>query len=246
MRTIWTKPPDDVYLKSNQTDVWRVTLNPMPDSIQQAVFTLSADETGRAARFRFNEDRHRFTVSHIALRDVLARYLLCEPKQIDFTVGEYGKPVVVSKLNLDFNLSHSGDYALIAVTRGRKVGVDVEHFRDELEIEKIARRFFSEKENVELMGLPAGQQCAGFFNCWTRKEAYIKAHGLGLSLPLDSFDVSLIPNQPAILRATRPNPREASRWTLLSLDIDSQHAGAVAVERLDLEFRFWDWNYIPR
>jgi 4'-phosphopantetheinyl transferase len=229
--------------------VWRVPLDAssspstgfLLDSIQQAESTLSADESQRAARFRFAEDRHRFIVSHIALRDVLSRYLHIEPEKIVFSVGEYGKPAVISKLKLDFNLSHSGDFALIGLARERKVGVDVERFREELEIEKIARRFFSENETAELMNLPPDQQQIGFFNCWTRKEAYIKAHGLGLSLPLDSFDVSLSPNGPAILRATRPDPQEASRWTLLSLDIEDQYAGAVAVEGTELDFRFWDW-----
>ena len=104
--------------------------------------------------------------------------------------------------------------------------------------------FFSKNENIELMSLPSDQRQLGFFNCWTRKEAYIKAHGLGLSLPLDSFDVSLKPGQPAALKETRPDSREASRWTMLSLDVDPQHAGAVAVEGRDLEFRFWGWKVI--
>ena len=244
MRTNWTKPPRDLNLGTNQVDVWRIFINPTPAPMQQTESTLSADESQRAARFRFDKDRHRFTVSHFALRDILSRYLHIEPEKIKYTVGEYGKPAIESDLNLDFNLSHSGNHALIAVARDRKVGVDVEHFRDELEIEKIARRFFSEKENAELMRLSADQQRTGFFNCWTRKEAYIKAHGLGLSLPLDSFDVSLAPDEPAVLRTTRPNTQEASRWTLLSLDVGSQYAGAVAVDGKDLNFRFWDWNAI--
>ena len=241
MSTKWLPPPDDLSLESNQVDVWRVSLNDLLDTVQQAEASLSAEESQRAARFRFDEDRHRFTISHIALRDILSRYLHIEPEKIDFSVGEIGKPAVISNLKLDFNLSHSGDFALIGIARERKVGVDVERFREELEIERVARRFFSENENAELMGLPSGQQQIGFFNCWTRKEAYIKAHGLGLSLPLDSFDVSLSPNEPAKLHATRPNHQEASCWTLLSLEIDSQHAGALAVEGRDLDLRFWDW-----
>lgn len=243
MQTNWTSPPDKLNLNTNQVDVWRVSLNNLPDSVQSAESTLSDDESQGATRFRFDADRHRFTVSHIALRDVLSRYLHIEPGEINFTVGEYGKPVITSNLKLDFNLSHSGDYALIAVAREHKVGVDVELFRDNMEVEKIAHRFFSEKENAELMSLSSEQQQIGFFNCWTRKEAYIKAHGLGLSLPLDSFDVSLTPNESAVLRATRPNPDEASRWTLLSLDVEDHYAGAVAVEGRDLDFRFWDWNF---
>jgi len=241
MQTNWTTPPGDLNLALNQVDVWRVLLNASSDSAQWAESTLSADESQRAARFRFDIDRHRFIASHIALRDVISRYLGCEPRQIDFTVGEYGKPAVASDINLDFNLSHSGDYALIAVAREYKVGIDVERFRQDMEIDKIARRFFSKEENSELMELPPEQQITGFFNCWTRKEAYIKAHGLGLSLPLNSFDVSLTPKEPAVLRATRPASQEASHWTLLSLDIEDQYAGAVSVDGRDLDFRFWDW-----
>ncbi|MDX1378156.1 MAG: 4'-phosphopantetheinyl transferase superfamily protein [Anaerolineales bacterium] len=244
MQANWTLPPDELILNINQVDIWLVSTKASLDTVQQAESSLSADETQRAAKFRFEKDRIRFVISHVALRDVLSRYLHIEPREISFTVGEYGRPSVGSIQNLDFNLSHSGDYALIAIARGRKVGVDVECFRDELEIEKIARRFFSQNENDELMSLPPDQQQIGFFNCWTRKEAYIKAHGLGLSLPLDGFDVSLSPNEPAKLRATRPNAHEASRWTLLALETDSRHAGAVAVEGRELEFRFWDWTLI--
>lgn len=246
MRTTWTKPPDNLNLDLNQVDVWRVSLKPGPDSIQWAESMLSADESHRAARFHFEKDRLRFTVSHGVLRDVLSRYLDCDPKQIDFKVGEYGKPAITSDINLDFNLSHSGDYALIAVAREHKIGIDVERFRQDMEINKIARRYFSEKENAELMGLHPEQQLIGFFNCWARKEAYIKAHGLGLSLPLDSFDVSLAPNEPAILRATRPDSKEASHWTLLSLDVNPHYAGALAVDGKELNFRFWDRIRVPR
>jgi len=226
----------------NQVDVWRVFLKLELDSVQGAESTLSTDESQRAAKFRFDKDRHRFMASHVALRNVISCYLDREPQQINFTVGEYGKPAIPSDINLEFNLSHSGDYALIGIARERKVGIDVERFRQDMEIDKIARRFFSEEENSELMGVPTEQQLIGFFNCWTRKEAYIKAHGLGLSLPLDSFDVSLTPNEPAILRATRPDSQEVSKWRLLSLDIEDQYAGALAVEGRDLDFRFWDWQ----
>ena len=241
MQTKWTKPPDKLNLELNQVDVWRISLDLEPASVQQTESTLSADESQRAARFHFDKDRHRFLVSHVALRDVLSRYLYIGPGDINFTIGEYGKPAITSDLKLDFNLSHSGDYALIAVAREHKVGVDVENFRTNMEIDKIARRFFSEEENSELLGLPTEQRITGFFNCWTRKEAYIKAHGLGLSLPLDSFDVSLTPNEPTVLRATRPDPQEASHWTLLSLAVEEQYAGAVAVEGKGLNFKFLDW-----
>ena len=242
MQTKWIKPPDKLNLAPNHADVWRVSLDLSPDTVQWAESTLSADESQRAARFRFKTDRHRFTASHACLRDILARYLHSEPRVIQFVTGKYGKPAILSNVKLDFNLSHSGDYALIGIAYEHILGVDVERFRRDMEHEIIANRFFSEREVSELMSLPSGLKAEGFFNCWTRKEAYIKAHGLGLSLPLEDFDVSLAPNEPAILRATRPDPQEASRWTLLSLDVQPEYAGAVAVEGQGLEFGFWDWN----
>lgn len=241
MQTDWIEPPDDLSLTSHQVDIWRVSLDKLPDSVQWAEATLSADEVQRAARFRFEADRRRFLISHASLRDILARYLLQPPQEVQFGAGEHGKPILLSDSQLDFNLSHSGDFALIGVASGRKVGVDAERFRHDMEHERIARRFFSENENAELKRLPDEQKIDGFFTCWTRKEAYIKAHGLGLSLPLDSFDVSLIPHKPALLLATRPEPHEASRWTLLSLDVHPGYAGAVAVEGQEMEFRLWEW-----
>ncbi|MEW6406565.1 MAG: 4'-phosphopantetheinyl transferase superfamily protein, partial [Chloroflexota bacterium] len=161
-----------------------------------------------------------------------------------FTKGEFGKPILLHSDGIDFNLAHSGDLALVAVARGRKVGVDVERIRQNTDLEKIARRYFSPREVSELLALPENQRFIGFFNCWTRKEAYIKAHGLGLSMPLDSFDVSLAPGEPAVLRETRPAPNEAAHWMLLALNVASDYAATLAVEGKNLEFRYWDaiWN----
>lgn len=238
----WSHPPVDLDLQPHQVDVWRVFLDLPVDSVKSALASLSADETQRVARFHFPADRDRFIIAHACLRRVLAHYLHCEPDQLSFSTGEYGKPILLSDKYIDFNLSHSGDYALIAVTRGRKVGVDVERFRQSVSHEGIARRYFSQREISELMALPPEERRVAFFNGWARKEAYIKAHGLGLSLPLDSFDVSLSPNEAAILRATRPDQEESARWTLMSLAVDPDYAGALAVEGQDLEFRLWDWK----
>jgi len=237
----WLPPPDHLDLQPHQVDVWRISLDLPPASVKSLESNLSADEAQRAERFRFPAGRERYIIAHGCLREILSRYLCCEPSQLDFSTNDYGRPILNSH-KLEFNLSHSGNFALIAIAQERKVGVDVERVRPELELESIARRFFSPNENSELMTLPPEQRELAFFNGWTRKEAYIKAQGLGLSLPLDSFDVSLTPNEPAILRATRPDARVAFHWTLLSLDVDPNYAGAVAVEDQGLEFRFWDWN----
>ncbi len=237
----WMAPPDLLILEPDQVHIWRVFLDPQPASVQSTESTLSADESERAARFHFDRDRHRFIIAHTALRDILSRYLDSNPKELTFSVNPYGKPELLNH-ELEFNLSHSGDFALVAVTQKHKVGVDVEHIRAEKDLEGIAKRFFSQSEVSEFMALPPEQRDTGFFRCWTRKEAYIKAQGLGLSLPLNSFDVSLTPNEPAILRATRPDSTESARWTLLSLDVASEYAAAIAVEGKDLEFRLWDWD----
>jgi 4'-phosphopantetheinyl transferase len=241
-RENWSRPVEDVQLQQHQVDIWRVLLDPSAGSVTYFESTLSADESGRAARFHFEADRKRFILAHGCLRGILARYLRCEPRQVGFSVGEFGKPVLAPQRELEFNLSHSGDVALIAVARRHSVGIDVERIRPKMEVENIAGRFFSPAEFSDLMALPPDQREAGFFNAWTRKEAYIKAHGLGLSLPLDSFDVSLGPGEPTALRATRPDAMEADHWTLVSIEVASGYAGALAIRGQGLEFKYWDWN----
>ncbi len=239
---MWTQAPADLDLQPHQVDVWRVFLNLEPDSLASAESTLSTTEIQRASRFRFNADRHRYIAAHGSLRRILARYLQCDPRASSFSANDYGKPALLGDKRLEFNLSHSGDYALIAVARHHQVGIDVERRREGLDIEHIAARYFSPGEIAELTALPSEQRATGFFNCWTRKEAYIKGHGLGMSMALDSFTVSLTPGKPALLLATRPDAGVASRWTLLSLEVDASHAGALAVEGRGLDFRYWDWT----
>lgn len=252
----WTSSPAFLDLESHQVDIWRAPLELPADSLQTLEATLSADEIQRADRFSIQGDKDRFIAAHGCLRDILARYHHWEPGQLTFTANDHGKPAlstVPSERSMDFSLSHSNDFALVAVTWGRKVGVDLERIRQGISAQVIARQYFSRSEFVELLGLPSEQREVGFFNCWTRKEAYIKAQGLGLLLALDSFDVSLDPNEPVNLRATRPDPQEADRWTLLSLEVSPDYAAALAVEAAallpqggsegqSLEFRFWDWN----
>jgi 4'-phosphopantetheinyl transferase len=242
----WKTPPDVLNLQSQHVDVWRIHLDIGLDSVKSFEATLSADETQRASSFHFDKDRNRYIVAHFSLRDILGRYLGAEPAQLEFSIDEYGKPSLL-KHKLEFNLSHSGSFALVAITQNRIIGVDVERMREGISSHSIARQYFSPAEVAELETLPIEQRETAFFTCWTRKESFIKAKGLGLSLPLDSFDVSLTPNEHAILRAVRPQPQEAACWKLLSLDVAPRYAAAVAVENADaksqdLEFRLWDWQ----
>ncbi|HRQ22466.1 MAG TPA: 4'-phosphopantetheinyl transferase superfamily protein [Anaerolineales bacterium] len=231
-------------------DIWRIHLDIGLDSVKLFESTLSADEIRRASSFHFDKDHSRYVIAHFSLRDVLGRYLKAEPAQLKFSIDQYGKPSLL-KHKLEFNLSHSGSFALVAVTQHRIIGVDVERMREGISSHSIARQYFSPAEVAEFDAVPVEQRETAFFTCWTRKEAFIKAKGLGLSLPLDSFDVSLTPNEPAILRAVRPQPQEAARWKLRSLDVAPRYAGAVAVEHAgaknqDLEFRLWDWQHTER
>jgi 4'-phosphopantetheinyl transferase len=239
--SVWTVPPESLTLHPDQVDVWRIRLNLPVDIMDRLESTLSEDEKERAARFHFAADRDRFIAAHGGLRDVLSRYLHCAPNQFSFSKNSYGKPALHDH-QLEFNLSYSGDFALIATSPERKVGIDVERIRSGISSHVIAQQYFSKQEFAELQSLPLERRETAFFTCWTRKEAYIKAQGLGLSLALESFDVSLTANEPALLRTTRPDSQEATRWTLFSLDVDPCYQAAAAVHGPHPEFRLWDWN----
>lgn len=177
------------------------------------------------------------------LRELLGRYLLVNPCELRFTYNRYGKPALDRKLHaerLSFNLAHSGGLALYAFTRDGEVGIDIEQLRDDLGSEEIARQFFSVEEITALTALPEHLRTEGFFNCWTRKEAYIKAQGEGLSLSLQSFDVSLTPGEAALLLATRDDPQEASRWSMRALLPGEGYAAALVVEGVgDYRVKCW-------
>jgi 4'-phosphopantetheinyl transferase len=139
-------------------------------------------------------------------------------------------------------LSHSDGLVLYAITRGREVGVDVERLRPDFAVLEVAKKFFSRREVTALVALPENQWPKAFFNCWTRKEAYIKARGEGLTLPLDRFDVSLVPGEPAALLYTNDDPQEASRWSLQELVPESGYVAALAVEGHDWRLKCWQWQ----
>ena len=180
------------------------------------------------------------------LRTILGSYEKIEPARLRFCYSPYGKPYLAAENNhgnLRFNISHADAIALFAIARGRELGVDIERIRPHVADEGIAERFFSSKEVSCLRALPAALQTEAFFNCWTRKEAYIKARGEGLSLPLDKFDVSLAPGEQATLLETRIDPSEVSRWRLLELKPGSEFTAALAVEGRDWRLKCWRWSW---
>jgi 4'-phosphopantetheinyl transferase len=220
-------------LTPDAVHVWRISLD-IGDALHSRLRDILADdERHRADRFHFEKDRRHFTAGRGTLRTILAGYLGLRPEEIRFSYTNYGKPLLAGANEaLRFNLSHSHGLALLAVTRGREIGVDIEFTRDNLERdgELLAERFFSRHEVAALRSLPPEVRREAFFHCWTRKEAYIKAHGMGLSLPLDQFDMTLHPDEPAALLATRHDPAEAQRWSMRSLLPGEGYVGALAVE----------------
>lgn len=180
---------------------------------------LSASERARAARFIRNRDRRRFIVARARLRQLLAARLGTQPESVEFTYGAHGKPALAADLaafGLRFNVSHAQDLALYAITYGREVGVDVEAVRALSDADDIAARFFSRHENEAYRALELRDRPRGFFNCWTRKEAFIKAIGEGLSHPLDRFDVTLAPGEQARILRVAEAPGETCGWALRS------------------------------
>ena len=211
-----------VAFAPHELHVWAVSLHGDPD-----LFTplLSAAEQERCERFKFADHRRRFQIGHGALRAILGGYLGRDPAALDLQVGPRGKPHM-AKGGLSFNLSHSGKLALIGVA-GVELGIDVEKVRHLDSLTEIARRHFSEAEFSALDALSGRERELGFYRCWTRKEAYIKALGEGLSMPLDTFDVS-VGEIPAFLalRDGREDPRE---WSLVDVSPGPEFVGAVAL-----------------
>jgi 4'-phosphopantetheinyl transferase len=242
--TPWGDPPATIRLGSNEVHVWRASLDEPPPQIDSFLHTLAADERTRAQRFYFQTDRERFITAHGVLRAILGLYLNREPKCLSFCYSSHGKPALAWEYGGDairFNMSHSQGVALYAVTRGREIGIDLEFIRCDLEVEQIAERFFSPREIATLRALPVYLRRHAFFLCWTCKEAYIKARGEGLSIPLDQFDVSLIPGEPEALLSTQPDADEALRWSLRGLTLASGYSAALAVEGRGWTLACWQW-----
>ena len=223
----------NLELSSDEVHVWQAFLEREESHFNELAQMLSEDERLKAERFYFQKDQRRFVVTHGILRNILGRYLKIEPKRLKFSYGSHGKPTiggVTDGHSLCFNMSHSHGLALFAFTCGRKIGVDVEYVRSMPDAEEIAQRFFSPRENAVFRTVPAGKKLEIFFNCWTRKEAFLKSIGDGLSRSLDSFEVSLAPGEPAQLLCVGGDPLEASRWRLRALAPAHGYVSAFVVE----------------
>jgi surfactin synthase thioesterase subunit/phosphopantetheinyl transferase len=235
----WSQPPSNLALAPDEVHVWRLRLDRPAGEIERLANLLDAAEGERAGRFRFPRDRNRFVTGRGLLRTVLARYLGQAPEAVRFRYAAQGKPLLADS-PLQFNLAHSDNLALVAVAGPRAVGVDVERRRATVDTLLIADRYFAPDELGALKALPPDQRLTGFFTTWTRKEAYMKATGLGLQMPLERFAILQTPGTHGLRLSLLDDPADAARWSLRDLAPGPEFVGALAVAGHGWRLQCWD------
>jgi 4'-phosphopantetheinyl transferase len=235
----WRHAPDSLLrLPEGTVHIWRASLDVPAASVVRLNTLLNSEESQRADRFVQERDRHHFIVCRAVLRLLLGRYLERSSSTVHLQTQQFGKTVLAIDdlgIPLHFNLSHSHGLAIYAFCFGHELGVDLERLRPEIATEEIANRFFSIRERQELASLPRSARVAGFFNAWTRKESYVKAHGKGLQIPLDSFDVTLAPGQPVILRSL-----DSDCWRIYSFTPVENFTAALTVGAGEWKLDFYE------
>ncbi|HBL31326.1 MAG TPA: 4'-phosphopantetheinyl transferase [Acidobacteria bacterium] len=222
-------PPLD--LLPGEIHIWSLRLDPPQPAVERLGRSLSPDEWERANRFRFDKHRRQYVVGRGALRGLVAAYTGVRPEAVRFRYGERGKPYLADPAgDLELNLSNSDEMALVGFVRGVEIGVDIEFRKPMPDCEQISERFFSASEREVLRALPAERKEEAFFNCWTRKEAYLKAVGTGLAVPLDSFDVTLAPGEAPRMLTLEGDAGRAARWFFRHFVPGEQYIGALAIE----------------
>lgn len=237
--TAWSEFPNGLRLGESEVHLWYASLDPEPVVLHRLETTLTDDERSRGERFVFARDRSRFVAARGILRDTLGKYLGEPPAGLRFHDGPNGKPALGgknSKAGIRFNLSHSNGMGIYAFSGERELGIDLELIRPDFAAQEIAERFFSPSEIAEWQALPDSSRAEGFFLCWTRKEAYVKARGEGLTIPLQSFDVTLTPGEPAKL-----NSPDAVRWRLRSFQPAPGYIASMVVEGGSWTPCYWKW-----
>ena len=239
-----SKQPGNTGIPTGRVDVWSVRLDE-PAKAGSEVVVLSPDEIARANRFHFEKDRIHFTQCRSALRAVLASYLAIPAAEIRFEYLTSGKPQLAAEQNpivLQFNVSHSANMALIAVGSEHRLGVDIEKIRDHVDTVTLAERFFSLRERAGLQALPDHLRVSGFFACWTRKEAFLKATGEGLSFPLEDFSVTTHPDLDPELVEVKGSMGEGKQWFLADLSVVDGFRATVAREGSPYRLEAYAWN----
>lgn len=237
----WQPPPAFPELRPGEIHVWRFGLDRSPETLEELRGVLDEEEKARAARFYFERDRTRFAAGRGILRNILARYLRAAPSTLKFEYGPQGKPRLTGSNPLEFNLSHSHQMALLALTAHNRLGADIEYQKENISMAELVRRFFAPAEVAAFQQLTSGQQPEAFFKAWTRKEAYLKACGGGLSIGLDRVIVSFAPGETPRIIEIDGSRIEAARWSLASLNPAEGYQAALVVENPSFTLKYWDW-----
>ena len=243
----WDNPSSIPPIFKREVHIWKADLDRHSKFTEMQATLLSQDELMRAEKYRFPKDSVRYSVGRSICRLILCQYLNIEAKDLVLYYNRYGRPHIDSYLNhndLNFNVSHSENHLLLAVSREREVGIDIEKVKCEFDCMEIAKGFFSVYELTQLKALTPSKRELGFITCWTQKEAYIKAQGMGLSLDLDSFDVSLDPKKPAELLSVRDDPTQVERWKLHTFSPFRGYISTLAAEGQAWETRFYNSEHL--
>lgn len=235
--------PERIRLDEDEVHLWYASLDLGASKAQRLTEILSEDERKRGERFYFQRDRERFVAARGQLRSLLAGYLGLKPGELRFRYGPYGKPNLVFSRSgmLRFNLSHSDELVLYAVARDREIGVDLERVRADVPYE-VAERFFSPRERAALRELPSDLRRTAFYTLWTSKEAYLKARGVGLSLPLNGIDISPALKSPTTLLEIQDDLNDTTRWMLRGLAPAPGYRAALVVENHYLKLEALRWS----
>jgi len=237
--------PGAINLLSEQIHIWAADLEQDEAVISSLKRLLSRDELVKAGQFFLEKDSRYFITGRGILKSLLGIYLKTDPSLLTISYSKYGKPYLPISSNneqLYFNIAHSGNVALFAFLRDREIGIDIEYIHEIREMDDIARNYFSSKEFESYSHLPEGYRTKPFFNCWTMKEAFIKAIGEGFSRPLHKFDVSFLPSVPARLNSINGDYKAAAEWTIKELKPAQGYAAAFAVELKKWELQCWLWD----
>lgn len=228
-------------LRENEIHVWHAGADSKSSGILRCF--LTPGEIKRADRYYFPRDRENFIASRGILRVLLGKYLNVQPDGINLHFNKYGKPFLKNcEGSLNFNVSHSNGKILLAFARNHEIGIDIEYIRPDFADLEIARHYFSASEILALSRLPEASRKYGFFSCWTRKEAYIKAKGRGLSIPLDSFDVSVCPDEAPELFSVKNNTGEIRKWKIFSLHAGNDYCASLAVKGNPASIKHFEWK----
>jgi len=238
----WGIPPERPALQADDLHIWRASLEASAEVIKEMEAILTPGERARAERFKFPGGRERYVAGRATLRRLLGRYLEEAPESITFEHGKYGKPYLSGGAALHFNMSDSQDVAVFALALGREVGVDIERIRQETHCEKIARRHFTPGEYMEMMALPKINLRECFFHMWARKEAFVKAIGMGLYAPLNAFEVTVWPKTPVAVHVLMPLEASAGRWSLAEITPEEGYCAAVAIQGTPPRITCWRWS----